>query len=72
MIIVAWEKRKVLNAMATTCLKDDTGIYLIMYEKWDFLKIYVDKILAFREATKLFCKSRPLYCLILLLVLKFC
>ena len=59
MIIVAWEKRKLLNATATTCLKDDTRIYLIMYEQWDFLKIFVDEILAFQEAKSLFSKSRP-------------
>ena len=56
-IVVAWEKRKVLNAIAKTCLKDAKGIYLIMSENWNFLKILVDELLAFQEATKLFSKS---------------
>ena len=33
MITTAWDKRKVLNTMATTCLKGGKGISLIMSEK---------------------------------------
>ena len=33
MITTAWDKRKVLNAMATPCLKDGKGISLIMLEE---------------------------------------
>ena len=32
MITTVWDKRKVLHAMATTCLKDGKGISLIMLE----------------------------------------
>ena len=33
MITTAWDKRKVLNTMATTCLKGDKGISFIMLEE---------------------------------------
>ena len=58
MIMTAWDKRKVLNAMATTCLKDGKGISLIMSEEWDLLKIFVDILLAFQEATEMFSQSK--------------
>ena len=38
---------KVLNAMASTCLKDGKGISLIMLEEWDLLKIFAYELLAF-------------------------
>ena len=60
MIMTTWDKRKVLNVMATTCLKDCIGIYLIMSEEWDLLKILVDELLAFQEATEMFSQLRAI------------
>ena len=54
MIITTWDKRKLLNALATTCLKYDKGIFLIMSEEWDLLKIFADELLAFQEANEIF------------------
>ena len=47
MITTTWDKRKVLNVMTTTCLKDSKGISLLMLEEWDRLKIFVDELLDF-------------------------
>ena len=60
MIMTAWDSRKVLNAMATTCLKDGKGISLNMSEEWDLLKIFVDELLAFKEATEMFSQSKAI------------
>ena len=60
MIKTVWDKRKVLNAMATTCLKDGKGISLIISEKWDLLKIFADELLAFQEATEMFSQSKAI------------
>ena len=46
-IMIAWDKRKVLNAMMTTCLKDYKGISLIMSEESNLLKLFVDELLDF-------------------------
>ena len=47
MITIVWDKRNVLNAMSITCLKDGKGIYLLMSEEWNLLKIFTDELLAF-------------------------
>ena len=60
MITKAWDKRKVLNTMATTCLKGGKGISLIMSEEWDLLKIFADELLAFKEATEMFSQSKAI------------
>ena len=60
MITTAWDKRKVLNTMATTCLKGGKGISLIMSEEWDLLKIFADKLLDFMEATEMFSQSKAI------------
>ena len=60
MITTAWDKRKVLNTMATTCLKGGKGISLIMSEEWDLLKIFADELLAFKEATEMFSQSKAI------------
>ena len=49
-----------LNAMATTCLKDSNGISLLMSKEWDLLKIFANKLLAFQEATKIFSQSKAI------------
>ena len=49
-----------LNTMATTCLKDDKGISLIMSEEWDLLKIFAHELLAFQEATEMFSQSKAI------------
>ena len=54
MITTPWDKRKVLNAMTTTCLKYGKGIFLIMSEEWDIFKIFADELLAFQEAIEMF------------------
>ena len=38
MIIVAWEKRKVLNAMATTFQKDGKELFLLHLKSGSFLR----------------------------------
>ena len=58
MITIAWDKRKVLNAMTTTCLKDGKGISSIMSEEWDLLMIFSDELLAFKEANEMFSQSK--------------
>ena len=60
MIMTTWDKRKVLNAMAPTCLKDGKIISLIMSEEWDLLKIFVYELLAFQEATEMFSQSKAI------------
>ena len=60
MITTTWDKRKVLNTMATTYLKGGKGISLIMSEEWDLLKIFADELLAFKEATKMFSQSKAI------------
>ena len=49
-----------LNVMATTCLKYDKRISLIMLEGWDPLKIFADELLAFQKATKMFSQSKAI------------
>ena len=56
MIIEAWEKRKVLSAISTTCQKYGNEIFLVTYEEWDLLNMSADELLAFWEATKIFFK----------------
>ena len=53
-------KRKVLNAMATTCLQDGKGTTLIMSKEWDLLNFFVDELLAFQEAIEMFSKSKAI------------
>ena len=60
MITEAWGKRKLLNTMAKTYLKDDKGIYLIMSKEWDFPKIFADELLGFQEATEIFSQSKAI------------
>ena len=60
MITTTWDKMKVLNAMATNCLKYGKGISLIMSKDWDLLKIFVDELLAFQEATEMFSQSKAI------------
>ena len=60
MITTALDKRKVLNTMATTCLKGGKGISLIISEEWDLLKIFADELLAFKEATEMFSQSKAI------------
>ena len=60
MITTSLEKRKVLNAMATTFLKDGKAISLIMSEEWDLLNIFADELLAFKEATEMFSQSKAI------------
>ena len=54
MITTTSDKRKELNAMATTFLTYGKRISLIMSEEWDLLKIFSDELLAFQEATEIF------------------
>ena len=60
MIIAAWEKRKVLNAMATTCQKDGKELFFVTSQEWELLKMFADELLAFREATEIVCKSKSI------------
>ena len=60
MITTTWDKRKVLNTMATTWLKGGKGISLIISEEWDLLKIFADELLAFKEATEMFSQSKAI------------
>ena len=60
MITTTCDKRKVLNTMATTCLKGGKGISLIISEEWDLLKIFADELLAFKEATEMFLQSKAI------------
>ena len=59
-ITTTWDKRKVLNTMATTFLKGGKGISLIMSKEWDLLKIFADELLAFKEATEMFSQSKAI------------
>ena len=54
MIRAAWEKRKVLNVMTTTYQKDGKEIFLVTSKEWGLLKMFIDELLAFREATEIF------------------
>ena len=60
MITTTWDKRKVLNIMATTCPKYAKGISLIMSEDLDLLKIFADELLAFQEATEMVSLSKAI------------
>ena len=60
MIIAAWEKRKELNAMATTCKKDGKDLFFVTSQEWGLLKMFADEILAFREATEIVCRSKSI------------
>ena len=60
MIIVAWEKREVLNLMATTCEKDGNEIFLVISQECELLKMFAYDLLAFREATEIFFKSKSI------------
>ena len=60
MITTTWDKRKVLNTMAKTCLKGGKGISLIMSKERDLLKIFADELLACKEATEIFSQSKAI------------
>ena len=53
MIIEVREKRKVLNAMVTTCQKDGKENILVTSEEWDLLKMFANELLAFLEAIEI-------------------
>ena len=54
----AWEKREVLKAMVSDHLYTNKVKFLIDDDKWELLKMCIDKLLAFREATRVFFKSK--------------
>ena len=60
MITTTCDKRKVLNAMTITYLKDGKVIYLIMSKEWDLLKIFSDELLIFLEASEIFSQSKAI------------
>ena len=49
-----------LNAMPTTFQKDGKENFLVASQEWDLLKIFADELLAFWEATEIFCKSKSI------------
>ena len=59
-IKAAWEKREVLKVMASNHLNINKSKILIEDEKWEFLKMFADELLAFHEATQLFSKSKSI------------
>ena len=60
MIEAAWEKREVLKAMASDNLNTNKENFLIEDEEWELLKMFPDELLAFREATQIFSKSKSI------------
>ena len=60
MIEAAWEKREVLKAMASDHLNTNKVNFLIEDDEWELLKMFADELLAFREATEVFSKSKSI------------
>ena len=60
MIEAAWEKIEVLKAMASDHLNTNKEKFLIEDEEWELLKMFADELLAFREATRVFSKSKSI------------
>ena len=60
MIEAAWEKREVLKVMASDHLNTNKVKFLIEDEEWELLKMFADELLAFREATQVFSKSKSI------------
>ena len=60
MIEAAWEKREVLKAMASDHLNTNKVNFLIEDDECELLKMFADELLAFREATEVFSKSKPI------------
>ena len=60
MIEAAWEKREVLKAMASDHINTNKANFLIKDEEWEHLKMFKDELLAFREATEVFSKSKSI------------
>ena len=60
MIKVAWEKREGLKVMASDHLNKSKVNFLIEDEECELLKIFVDELLAFYEATQIFSKSNSI------------
>ena len=60
MIKAAWEKREVLKVMASDHLNTNKVNFLIEDEEWELLKMFADELLAFREATQVFSKSKSI------------
>ena len=60
MIEAAWEKIEVLKAMASDHLNTNKENFLIEDEEWELLKMFVDELLAFREATQVLSKFKSI------------
>ena len=60
MIKAAWEKREVLKVMASDHLNTNKVNFLIEDEERELLKMFADELLAFREATQVFSKSKSI------------
>ena len=60
MIEAAWEKREVLKAMASDHLNTNKEKSVIEDEEYELLKMFADDLLAFREATQVFSKSKSI------------
>ena len=60
MIEAAWEKREVLKAMASDHLNTNKVNFLIEDDEWELLNMFADELLAFREATEVFSKSKSI------------
>ena len=60
MIEVVWEKRKVLKVMASDHLNTNKPNLLIEDEEWELLNMFSDELVAFREATQVFSKSKSI------------
>ena len=60
MIEAAWEKREVLKVMASDHLNTNKDKILVEDEKCELLKVFVDELLAFRETTQVFSKSKSI------------
>ena len=58
MIEVAWEKREVFKVMESDHQNTNKGKFLIEDEEWELLKKFADELLALRETTQLFSKSK--------------
>lgn len=60
MIEAAWEKRRVLDKMASDYLNTNKINYSILEEEWDLLKIFSDELESFSEATNIFSQSKSI------------
>ena len=60
MIEAAWEKREVLKTMASDHLNTNKENFLIEDEEWELLKMFANELLALREATQVFSKSKSI------------